>query len=211
MKQQRQGSMRRDEDARLRQAERAHGEGPAAWLRNHVQLLRQNPVTGPVLDVACGEGLNVVFLAENGLQVEGVDASAEALARARERAVRAKVNVRLRQADLEKPDFSLPREAYAAIIVFRYLHRPLIPVLKAALKAGGLIVYETFTERQRVLGKPKNPDFLLKEGELRALFADFEIVAAFEGLRENPLRHMAAIVARKPQSTTPRTGPKATT
>lgn len=175
---------------------------PSEIVCEHVGLLAQNPVLGPVLDLACGGGRNAVFLAELGFEVEGVDVSDEALAVAAGRAREAGVTVRLRRADLESgaPGAVLPANAYSAVVVVKYLHRPLIPAIKAALRPGGIIVYETFTRRHlEIATKPANPDFLLREGELRTLFADFEPIAGFEGRRENPPRFVAAFVGRKPQ------------
>lgn len=175
----------------------------AEIVREQAALLCGNPTAGPVLDLACGSGRNAVFLAEQGCAVEGLDRSAEALAEAALWAKRRGVAVRWRQGDLEAGNVPLgdllPLGAYAAIVVVNYLHRPLIPQIKAALRPGGLVVYETFTTRQReVAEKPGNPAYLLEPGELRRLFADFEFIAGFEGLRENPVRHIAAFVGRKP-------------
>ncbi|MDR2839222.1 MAG: SAM-dependent methyltransferase, partial [Azonexus sp.] len=41
----------------------------------------------------------------------------------------------------------------------------------------GVLIYETFMDGNAAFGKPSNPDFLLRPGELLA-------VAAFAGLRE---------------------------
>jgi len=160
-------------------------------------------VAGPVLDLACGKGRNAVFLAEQGCAVEGIDRSAEALEEAALLAKRRGVKVRWRHGDLEAPgaplDDLLPPGAYAAVVVIKYLHRPLIPHIKEALRPGGVLVYETFTTRQReIADHPSNPAFLLEPGELRRLFADFEFITGFEGLRENPPRYVEAFVGRKP-------------
>ena len=54
--------------------------------------------------------------------------------------------------------------AFDVIVVVHYLHRPLFPQLLAALRPGGVLVYETFTTAQAARGKPTNPDFLLRPG-----------------------------------------------
>lgn len=179
-------------------------EDAAEIVREQAGLLCRNPVAGPVLDLACGKGGNAVFLAGLGCAVEGLDRSAEALAEAAVLAKRRGVTVRWRRGDLEARDAPLhdllPPEAYAAVVVVKYLHRPLIPFIKNAIRPGGVVVYETFTTLQReIADKPVNPAFLLMPGELRRLFADFEFITGFEGLRENPPRHVEAFVGRKPQ------------
>ena len=71
----------------------------------------------------------------------------------------------------------LPRARFELVLVTRYLQRDLFASLKEALVPGGAIVYETFTERQRAHGRgPTSPDHLLRVGELRTYFRDFEVL-----------------------------------
>ena len=97
----------------------------------------------------------------------------------------------------------LHEKHFAAVMVFRYLHRPLFEQIKAAIVPGGMIIYETFTEQQAQFGRPKNPDFLLKPTELEGLFADWRILHSFEGVvntsqHNNTQQAIAQIVAIKP-------------
>jgi len=175
--------------------------GVAELLVAYLELVVEAASLGPVLDLACGDGHNGVFLAERGVEVSCCDVSPEALERARELAGRRGVTVSLWEVDLERPGINPLREdVYGAILVFRYLHRPLFPCIRKALRPGGLLVYETFTVEQARLGRPRNPDHLLHSGELQQAFADWEIVNSFEGLKENPLRAVAHLVSRKPAS-----------
>jgi hypothetical protein len=110
------------------------------------------------------------------------------------------VSVELVEADLENKAVNpLPADSFGGILVFRYLHRPLIPFIREALRRGGVLMYETFTIDQPRFGKPYNPDFLLKPGELRAWFDDWEVIACFEGIEEIPRRAIAQILCRKPK------------
>ena len=92
----------------------------------------------------------------------------------------------------------LAGRTWGAILVFRYLHRPLIPPIREALAPGGVLVYETFTADQALLGRPTNPDFLLGQGELRGWFADWELIEAYEGLQSDPPSYRSGLVCRKP-------------
>jgi len=171
----------------------------AELLVAYLDLFLEEALRGPVLDLACGEGHNGVFLAERGLDVTCCDISRDALERAGELAGGRGVTVSLWEVDLERPGINPLREdVYGAILVFRYLHRPLFPCIRKALRPHGLLVYETFTVEQAAFGRPRNPDHLLRPGELRQTFADWKIVHSFEGLKENPLRAMAQLVCRKP-------------
>ncbi|MGD8436851.1 MAG: class I SAM-dependent methyltransferase [Syntrophobacterales bacterium] len=173
---------------------------PAQLLVEHSGLFLEGTLPGPVLDLACGEAHNSIFLALKGVEVIGCDLSSEALKRAGELAMECGAEITVWRVDLESEGVNpLPEHAYGAILVFRYLHRPLIPCIKKALRNGGLLLYETFTVEQRRFGKPRNPDYLLELGELRQMFADWEVIHYFEGVRENPTRAVAQMVCRKPE------------
>ena len=82
-----------------------------------------------------------------------------------------------------------------AILVFNYLHRPLMPALRAALAPGGRLFDETFTTQQAERGHPKNPAFLLNEGELAALVSPLTVMRSREG--EFDGRFVSSIVAER--------------
>jgi hypothetical protein len=86
---------------------------------------------------------------------------------------------------------------FDAIVVINYLHRPLMPMLRDALKPGGRIFYETFTIGQAERGHPTNPAFLLKEGELAEFVAPFAVLRSREGVFEG--RSIASVVAERPK------------
>jgi tellurite methyltransferase len=172
---------------------------PASLLLEHLGLFAQTLADRPMLDLACGEGHNGIFLAAKGFRVVLADRAEEALERARRLADQQGVTGRFWQIDLEREGVNpLEEEAYAGIVVFRYLHRPLIPCIRKALARGGLLIYETYTVDQPRFGKPHNPAFLLKPGELRGWFADWDIMHQFEGIRDDPPRAVAQIVCQRP-------------
>jgi hypothetical protein len=67
----------------------------------------------------------------------------------------------------------------------------------AALRPGGVLVYETFTRAQAARGKPTNPAFLLEPGELIELVRPLEVLADREGDYEG--RMVASVIARRSQ------------
>ncbi len=175
---------------------------PAQLLVDYLGLFENERLCGPILDLACGDGHNGIFLATKDLHVICCDISEQALSRVGELAAETRVKVELWQVDLEAEEMNpLPEDFYEGILVFRYLHRPLIPCIKKALKKEGILIYETFTIEQPKFGKPQNPKFLLKPGELLEWFEDWEIVYAFEGIKEGPKRAVAQVVCRKPTGT----------
>jgi tellurite methyltransferase len=172
---------------------------PARLLLQYAHLFTSVRPPGPILDLACGDGHNGVFLAQQGLPVVCCDRSQEALAGARKLASALGVAVKLWQVDLEQEGINpLGEDVYGGAVIFRFLHRPLIPCIKKSLRKGGIVVYETFTTDQAKLGKPRNPRFLLKHGELINWFERWEILHAFEGIDGSPPRAIGQLVARKP-------------
>ncbi|NLV73055.1 MAG: class I SAM-dependent methyltransferase [Actinobacteria bacterium] len=174
---------------------------PNPLLSEYSYLLEDEALEGPILDLACGRGENGLYLAGLGLPVILADRSLEALRTARRSAAERGLTARFWEVDLETGANPLEEDHYRAILVFRYLHRPLIPRLRNAVREGGILIYETFTNEQPKYGRPHNPEYLLQPGELAGWFEDWQTVHYFEGVLEAPLRAMAQIVCRKPAKT----------
>jgi tellurite methyltransferase len=166
--------------------------GPSPWLFECGDLI---PRTGRALDVACGRGRHTLLLASTGLVVTALDRNEVALSRLQDQADRLGLAVTTRVTDLEHGTADLGDPGYALVIVTRYLHRPLLPHLLMSLAPGGMLIYETFLEKQAELGHPKNPDFLLKPGELPELVKPLDVLRQFEG--EVDGAWISAIAARR--------------
>jgi len=152
---------------------------PSAWVRRFAALI---PPRGRVPDLACGKGRHARFLAALGHVVEAVDRDAEALAGLRDIA-----GIAVRQADLEGGPWPYFGRAFDGIVVSRYLHRPLMPNLIGALAEGGVLIYETFMLGNERFGKPDDPAYLLRMGELLDLFGKrFKVVAFEQGEVDSP-------------------------
>ena len=167
----------------------------------HLDLLAEAAVRGAVVDLACGRGRNALAIAARGIPVLGIDRNAEFLVELSHAARARALPIRAARADLEAaPAPPLAERRCGALVVCRYLHRPLAPVLEALLVAGGWLLYETFTIHQRDLGYgPENPAFLLNPGELPALFPNLEIAQHWEGLSDEPRpAAVARLAARRP-------------
>lgn len=124
--------------------------------------LPQNMAGLTVLDYACGGGRHGKLALDRGAHVTFTDIDLENLSD-----LAIKENVTLLQADLEdEKQWPLVDRQYDVVIVTNYLYRPRLPDVFAAVKTGGMILYRTFAEGNEVFGKPSNPDYLLKSGEL---------------------------------------------
>jgi rhodanese-related sulfurtransferase len=166
--------------------------GPSPWLFECADLI---PPTGRALDVACGRGRHALLIAYTGLAVTALDRDAAVLARLQDQADRLGLPVHTRVTDLEAGHVDLGEPGYALVLVTRYLHRPLVPHLLLSLAPGGVLIYETFLDKQAEIGHPKNPDFLLKPGELLDLVKPLEVLRRFEG--EVDGQWISAVAARR--------------
>jgi SAM-dependent methyltransferase len=151
---------------------------PSPWITRWAHLIRPG---GRVVDLACGGGRHARWLAARGFAVLGVDRDAQALEALPPQAERL-------VADLEQGEWPLAsREPFDAVVVTNYLHRPLWPMLLDALAPGGVLLYETFAAGNETVGKPSNPAFLLRPGELlEAVHGRLRVVAYEDGVIEVP-------------------------
>jgi SAM-dependent methyltransferase len=176
---------------------------PDPLLRDFRTVFTGDPLPGPVLDLACGDGHNGIYLAQQGLDVICCDRSAEALQKAAATARASGATIETWQVDLERQGINpLPGDRFGGVLVFRYLHRPLIPCIKKSVRRDGVVMYETYTIGQPRFGLPQNPDFLLQPAELYRWFRKWHIIRHFEGECTGPPRAVAQLVCRKPATDT---------
>ena len=155
-----------------------------------------------VLDVACGSGRHVRWFAQRGCRVTGVDrdkAVMQALANLAEIVV----------ADIETAPWPLPGRRFDLVVVTNYLWRDLLSTLLASVADGGVLIYETFASGNETVGKPANPAFLLRPGELLKAVEGLRVVAFEDGfeaaLNGSAQRFVQRVVAvrERPAATAP--------
>lgn len=160
---------------------------PSGWVRRWAPRV----AAGTVLDLACGAGRHARLFLGLGFQVVALDRDAQDIPGAR-----------FIQADLEdgRP-WPLAGERFQAVVVTNYLHRPLFPQLTEALAPGGLLIYETFMLGNERHGRPSNPDFLLRPGELLGAFRGLQVLGFEEGFVAVPkpamIQRLCAAMAAK--------------
>lgn len=155
-----------------------HGLGsPSSWLLRWGHLLQPG---SRVLDVACGSGRHVRWLAAQDHAVTALDRDADALADLQG------VAAEIVCADIENAPWPLPGRTFDAIVVTNYLWRPLLPTLLASLAPGGVLLYETFADGQQHIGRPARPEFLLQPGELLAVCGGLRVVGFEDGFDPAP-------------------------
>lgn len=173
----------------------------SAWVASWSHLIETGAT---VLDVACGSGRHTRWFASRGARVTALDRDAAGIEGLRDIAFETVV------ADIEADPWPLPGRQFDAVVVTNYLHRPLMPLLLQSVAESGVLIYETFALGQADIGKPSNPNFLLRPGELLATTHPFQVVAYEDGFdpgladgsTASPARFVQRIVAvRAPAAT----------
>src|SRR5258707_1684080 len=195
-----------DWDGKPRLVAEAPPSEPASIVSELLPILP----AGPALDIACGTGRHALFLAARGQHVTAVDFSSVALDTLETRARSTHTRVRrsgsiqaagrhlrggleLIQANLE--DTQLPERRFDLIICVQYLQRSLFSQMARALRPNGVLLMETFTCAQLEFASgPRNPEYLLKAGELREAFSELRVLF-YRELRAGV--GIASLVAKK--------------
>lgn len=149
------------------------------------------------LDLACGAGRNTLYLLSLGYEVDAWDVSDEGLRILREEVPAGnRDRLRTRQVDLEAGPVDIPPQAYDLVVVTLYLHRPLLPHIRRAVRPGGVVFYHSFYAAGP--GLRHRPDHTLRPGELLDTFRDWEVLH----YGEDAVRGLATLVARRPPAGT---------
>lgn len=168
---------------------------PSAWITRFAHLVKAQ---ARVLDVAAGHGRHARLFASRGARVLAVDRDAAALG-----TLAGIAGVETMIADMEAGAWPLDNARFDAIVVANYLHRPLFAALLAALADDGVLLYETFAAGNERFGRPSNPAFLLRAGELLDVVRGRLTVVAFEqgevaGGRPAVVQRLAAVGRKYP-------------
>jgi SAM-dependent methyltransferase len=187
------GISTQEADQRLEVIRRMHRERPDGWrvmFNNIYKSEKPDYATEPnallistvegrkpgrALDIGMGQGRNSVFLALKGWDVTGFDLSDEGIATARRNADRAAVKINAIRGTEDAFDYGIERWD---LIVFVYEPFPIttaayVQRLHRSLRAGGLIVIESFGEEETVKNRPTTA---IDPERLLAAFKDFRLL-----------------------------------
>jgi SAM-dependent methyltransferase len=140
-----------------------------------VELIENQKLpAGRVLDLGCGTGTNVIYLARHGWQAVGVDFVGKAIATAKRKAQAAGVSARFHQGDVTKLDFlDPPFDLILDIGCFHSLpveRRPAyISGLARLLRPGGLFLCYAFKPEARMGGISVDEMLKLFGGEFKSV------------------------------------------
>lgn len=195
---------------RYSKEEFAYGKQPNNYLKE--QLEKLDP--GKILFAAEGEGRNAVFAASLGWTVSAFDISTEGKKKALLLAAANKVTIDYRVGELLALDYK--NEEFDAIALI-YAHFPAAiksvyhKTLDNYLRKGGMLIFEAFSKkhidylaRNEKIGGPKDSGMLFSTDEIKADFANYEIIELAEkeielneGLFHNGTGSVIRFVGRK--------------
>jgi tellurite methyltransferase len=127
-----------------------------------------------VADIAMGNGRDALFLSEKGFFVTGLEGSVEAINIAKK--TMARKGLSLWPVIGDARDLPYKKNSFDCILIFYFLQRDLMDEIRALLKKGGILIYETFLKRQNDIDRPRNPNYLLDDGELIGYFKGLELL-----------------------------------
>ena len=168
---------------------------PSSWVKRFARLI---PPDGQVLDLACGRGRHTRWLLEQGHRVLAADIDVSGV-----EDLRSHRRAEIVQADLETETWPFPDRQFGAVVMVNYLHRPLFEILARSLEPGGVLIIDTFATGNECLGRPRNPDYLLRPGELQSCFErSLDIIAYEHGFQAEPRPAIRQqLCAMKPRTT----------
>ncbi len=151
---------------------------PSDVVHRFIESQVSNSTHQQGLDLACGSGRDSVFMSMNGWSMTSVDYKQSAIDKLNRFSKIHSQDIDSQVIDLESGFAKLLEleRLYDAVVIVRYLHRPMLTKLNEIIKPKGFIVYQTFMQGCEKFGSPKNPRFILQKGELADIFSDFQVL-----------------------------------
>lgn len=157
---------------------------------------------GVALDVGCGSGRDMVFLASRGWTVYGVDNRFRLLSCANKIASKFGVGhlVGCIHMDVKRVKGMLRKHSYQLLHFCRFIHRESLSLFVDNLAIGGWVVYSHFLEgcEKTPVGHPKTSKGFFLKGELESLLEKAGVTIMMKEEKElNDTRPMIHILGRK--------------
>ncbi len=178
----------------------------AAFELNSFERLALPHLQGEVLDLGCGLGNLALAAARAGCSVTALDGSVTAIARIREAAMGASLQVEAREADLGHYAIDRDYDAIVAIglLMFFPKHRAeaLLTDIAAHVRPGGVAVLNALTEGTTFLGMFEPGHYhLFSRGALQAALPGWEILVASHDTfpaSDDTVKAFDTVIARRP-------------
>ena len=138
-----------------------------------IRLAETNQITGWVLDVGCGTGENLLYLAERGLVAMGIDGAPTAIEKARAKAKGRGLNAQFEVADAL--NLSIPTRQFDTVIDSGLFHvfsdedrARFTESLGRVIRLGGVYFLMCFSDQQPGDWGPRR----VTQAEIRSTFSD---------------------------------------
>lgn len=146
-------------------------------VMSHERILEEDlkyfPKEGKVLDIACGDGRNAIYLAEAGYEVMAVDFSEEALKRLDYFIQGKDLKIETKELDLSSEEALESLDKFEIIIINHYRLKPeLYAKLMQHISDGGVLWVNGFMEEPKDNPKITSTDILRNE--------DFSLLSRYE-------------------------------
>ena len=150
------------------------------WVKYCLDIIPNKK--GTSLDLACGKGRHSILLSSYGYNVFAVDINQQNLSCFNNKLITKKI------IDIENlKNWPLKKEKFDIIVVTNFLNRDIFPSIIKSINKNGYLIYETFSVGHQNIGKPKNPDYILKQRELISLCVELKLIAYEEIYTENSI------------------------
>ena len=194
-------------DKRFASEDYVFGTAPNVFLASQNQWFKPGV---RVLDLACGEGRNAVWLAQQGCEVVAIDISPVAIEKARRLAAERGVHVEFELVDVR--DWRWPPNAFDAVVsIFIQFAAPaeraqLFAGFVTTLRPNGVLVLQGYTPKQLQYktGGPPQAEHMYTHAMLREAVTGLEIVhirehddVLSEGTKHVGMSALIDLVARK--------------
>ena len=143
----------------------ARAQAPSPWVSAAIEELQGGGAKRRVLDLACGGGRHTRLLLEAGHRVLAVDRDVAAITA---RGPHPKLEIVAFNLENKRP-WPFAAERFKGVVVTNYLYRPMLQATLDLVAPGGVLIYETFGVGNARLGRPSNPDYLARPGEIAVM------------------------------------------
>ena len=120
------------------------GKKPDQFLFENYDYIKSG---GSVLDVYMGDGRNAVYLARKGFNVTGIEIRENMIEKAR--ILSKTFDVRITSIKSSINNYNITGELYDAVLCFYYVDKNIINKLFSFLRPGGILIFKTYTKRQK--------------------------------------------------------------
>ena len=152
------------------------------WVKYCLEIIPNKK--GIALDLACGKGRHSMHLSNYGYRVLAVDINQQSLNCFNNKLITKK------NKDIEDlKNWPLEKEKFDIIVVTNFLNRNIFPSIIKSINKNGYLIYETFSEGHQNIGKPSNPNYILKQRELISLCVKLKLIAYEEIYTENSINN----------------------